>query len=119
MTFCLLMTSLYILSQMMRCNRTWNLFCLPVMSLNSPSAQRKKEVMFLSGPHTNYLYPTITLKGQKLQSVDKFTYFDGTLSRNVLINEEADARISKASTAIGRLRKKAVVRTTLLYGSKT
>ena len=41
----------------------------------------------------------------KLQTIDKFTYIGSTLSRNVLIDNEVDARIAKASTAFGRLHK--------------
>ena len=62
---------------------------------------KKMEVMFQPAPHTNYSDPTITVKGQKLQTVDKFTYLGSTMSRNVLIDDEADARIAKARTAFG------------------
>ena len=47
---------------------------------------------------------TITVKGQRLQVVDKFTYLGSTLSRVVHINDEVNARIAKASAAFGRLR---------------
>ena len=87
------------LAQKMRCSGTWTHFCLHAVPLDSPSAQRKRS------PHTNFLDPTIIVKGQKLQTVDKFTYIGSTLSRNVLIDDEVDARIAKASTAYGRLRK--------------
>ena len=97
---------------------------------------KKTEVMFQPTPHTNYSDPTITVKGQKLPTVDKFTYPGSTLSRNVLIDDEVDARIAKASTAFGRLHKnvwkrqglnlqtklevyKTVVMTTLLYACET
>jgi len=49
--------------------------------------------------------PNITVKGRKLETVDKFTYLGNTLSRNVLIDDEVDARIAKVSTAFGMLRK--------------
>ena len=61
--------------------------------------------MFQPAPLTNYSDPKITVKGQKLQTVDKFTYLGKTLSRNVFIDDKVDARIAKASTAFGRLRK--------------
>ena len=48
--------------------------------------------------------PTITVKGQRLQVVDKFTYLGSTLSRVVHIDDEVNARIAKASAAFGRLR---------------
>ena len=96
----------------------------------------KTEVIFQPAPHINYSDPTITVKGQKLQTVDKFTYLGSTLSRNVPIDDEVDARIAKASTAFGRLRKnvwerqglnlqtkmtvyEAVVMNTLLYACET
>ena len=68
--------------------------------------------------------------------VDKFTYLGSTLSRSVVIDDEINTRIAKASAAFGRLSKnvwdrrgittetklkvyKAVVLTTLLYGCET
>ena len=48
--------------------------------------------------------PTITVKGQRLQVVDKFSYLGSTLSKVVRIDDELNARISKASAAFGRLR---------------
>ena len=48
--------------------------------------------------------PTITVNGQKLQVVDKFTYLGSTLSRAVHIDNEVTARTAKASVAFGRLR---------------
>ena len=68
--------------------------------------------------------------------MDKFTYLGSTLSRNVLIDDEIAARLAKANSAVGRLRKSvwdcrgitvetkikaycAAVLTTLLYSSET
>ena len=45
----------------------------------------------------------ITVKGQRLQVVDKFTYLGSTLSRVVHIDDEVNARIAKASAAFGQL----------------
>ena len=39
------------------------------------------------------------MKGQRLQVVDKFTYLGSTLSRDVHIDDEVNARIAKASAA--------------------
>ena len=47
--------------------------------------------------------PTITVKGQRLQVVDKFTYLGSILSRVVHIDDEVNARTAKASVAFGRL----------------
>ena len=46
----------------------------------------------------------MTVKGLRLQVVDKFTYLGSTLSRLVHIDNEVIARIAKASAAFGRLR---------------
>ena len=51
-----------------------------------------------------YKEPTITVKGQRLQVVDKFTYLGITFSRLVHIDDEVNARIAKTSTSFGRLR---------------
>ena len=53
---------------------------------------------FHNGPNDltkPYKEPTITLKGQRLQVVDKFTYLENTLSRAVHIDDEVNARIAK------------------------
>ena len=47
-----------------------------------------------------YTEPTITVNGQKLQVVDKFTYLGSTLSRAVHIDDEVTARTAKASVAL-------------------
>ena len=68
--------------------------------------------------------------------VDKFTYLGSTLTRNVVIDVEVNARLAKASAAFGRLHKNvwnrrgitletkikvywAIILTTLLYGCKS
>ena len=66
----------------------------------SQSASKKTEVVYQPAPGKPYKEPTITVKGQRLQVVDKFTYLGSTLSRVVHIDDEVNARISKAS---GRL----------------
>ena len=87
-------------------------------------------------PGKPYSEPTITVNGQKLQVVYKFTYLGSTLSRAVHIDDEVTARTAKASVAFGRLRTnvwerngirldtklkvyKAVVLPTLLYACET
>ena len=42
---------------------------------------RKTEVVYQLAPGKPYKEPTITVKGQRLQVVDKFTYLGSTLSR--------------------------------------
>ena len=64
---------------------------------------KKTEVVYQPAPGKPYKEPTITVKGQRLQVVDKFTYLGSTLSGVVHI-DEVNARIAKASAAFGRLR---------------
>ena len=97
---------------------------------------KKTEVMYQPAPGKPYQEPHVTVKGQKLQAVDNFTYLGSTLSRAVNIDVEVNNRIAKASAAFGRLRENvwerrglslatklkvyhAVVLTTLLYASET
>ena len=97
---------------------------------------KKTEVMHQPAPGKTYIEPSITTNGQCLKSVDKFTYLGSTLSRNIVIDDEADARLAKANSAFGRLSTnvwnrwgitletkikvyRAAVLTTLLYGSET
>ena len=47
-----------------------------------------------------YKEPTITVKGQRLQVVDKFTYLESPLSRVVHIDDEVNARIAKADYVV-------------------
>ena len=56
---------------------------------------RIKKVVYQSTPGTPYKEPTITVRGQRLQVVDKFTYLGSTLSRVVHIDSEVNARIAK------------------------
>ena len=96
----------------------------------------KTEVMHQPAPGKTYTEPSISVNGQVLKAVDKFTYLGSTLSRAVHIDEEINSRIAKASSAFGRLRNnvwerrgislstklkvyRAVILTTLLYGSES
>ena len=80
--------------------------------------------------------PNISVNDQKLDAVDKFTYLGSTVSRNVVIDDEVDTRIAKASATFGRLQAKvwnrrgirlqtklkvyrAIVLPTLLYACET
>ena len=97
---------------------------------------KKTEVMHQPAPGKQYIEPNININGQRLNVVDKFTYLGSTLSRNVVIDDEINTRLAKASAAFGRLGQnvwdrrgittltkikvyKAVVLTTLLYGCET
>ena len=65
---------------------------------------KRTEVVYQLAPGKPYKEPTITVKGQRLQVVDKFTYLGSTLPRVVHIDDEVNARTAKASAAFGRLR---------------
>ena len=92
--------------------------------------------MHQPAPGKAYTQPNILTNGQRLKAVDKFTYLGSTLSRNVVIDDEIAARLAKANSAFGKLRKsvwdrrgitvetkikvyRTAVLTTLLYGSET
>ena len=64
---------------------------------------KKTEVVYQPEPGKPSKEPTITVKGQRLQVVDKFTYLGFTLSRVVHTDDEVNARIANASAAFGRL----------------
>ena len=97
---------------------------------------KKTEVMHQPAPGKPYTEPNVSVCGQRLNAVDKFTYLGSTLSRNVVIDDEVTARLAKASAAFGRLHKnvwdrrgitletklkvyRAIILTTLLYGCET
>ena len=65
---------------------------------------KKTEVVYQPAHGKPYKEPTITVKDQRLQVVDKYTYLGSTISTVVHINDEVNARIAKASAAFGRLR---------------
>ena len=48
---------------------------------------KKTKDIYQPSPGNPYTVPTITVKGQRLQVVGKFTYLRSTLSRGVHINE--------------------------------
>ena len=97
---------------------------------------KKTEVMYQPTPGIPYQEPNITVKGQRLQAMENFTYFGSTLSRSANIDAKVTNRIAKASSAFRRLKKsvwerqgishrtkvkvyRAVVLTTLLYSCET
>ena len=61
----------------------------------------KNEVVYQPGLGKPYKELVITVKGRRLQVVDKFTYLGSTLSRVVHIDDEVNARIAKAGAAFG------------------
>ena len=65
---------------------------------------KKTEVVHQSAPGKPHSEPTITVNGQKVQVVEKFTYLGSTLSRALHIDDEITTRSAKASVEFGRLR---------------
>ena len=113
-----------------------DLFSTACTNFGFTISTKKTEIMYQPAPGKQYQEPTVTVNGQKLAAVDKFTYLGSTPSRGVHIDDETDAKIAKDSVAFGRLRSsvwerkgvslatklsvyRAIVLTTLLYASET
>jgi len=119
---------------MQRCVDQFSLAC---DNFGLTISTKKTEVLFQSAPlDTSQVAPSITVHGNRLNVVDNFTYLGSTLSSTSRIDAEVAARISKASSAFGRLRKRvwnvagiktatklkvynAVVLPTLIYGAES
>uniref|UniRef100_A0A8C7Z6H7 Reverse transcriptase domain-containing protein n=1 Tax=Oryzias sinensis TaxID=183150 RepID=A0A8C7Z6H7_9TELE len=96
----------------------------------------KTEVMYQPAPRKPYVEPNIYVNGQRLNTVKKFTYLGSSLSHSVVIDDEINARIAKASATFGRLQSnvwnrrgislatklkvyRAIILPTLLYACET
>ena len=66
---------------------------------------KNTEVMCQPAPGKTYAEPNITSNRQWLNAVDKFTHLGSTLWRNIVIDDEVNARLAKASAAFSRLHK--------------
>ena len=64
---------------------------------------KNTEVVHQPAPGKVFTEPNITIYGQRLKEVNKFAYLVSTLWRNVIIDDEGDARLSKANSAFGTL----------------
>ena len=64
---------------------------------------KKTEVMHQPAPGKPYVEPNITIKRQRLKVVEKFTNIDSTLSEPILMDDEVNTRLTKASAVFGRL----------------
>ena len=67
---------------------------------------KKTEVMHQPAPRNMYHEPHTFVNDEPLKATNSFTYLGGTLSREDNIDVEVNDRLSKASSAFGRLRKK-------------
>uniref|UniRef100_A0A5F8G352 Reverse transcriptase domain-containing protein n=1 Tax=Monodelphis domestica TaxID=13616 RepID=A0A5F8G352_MONDO len=96
----------------------------------------KTEVLFQPAPGRPTNQPCITIDGTQLSNINTFKYLGSTIANDGSLNHEINARIQKASQALGRLRCKvlqhsgvstamklkvynAVVLSSLLYGCET
>ena len=104
MSSILLMTWQRVLQQKKRCKKVWIKYLIHVTAMISQSASKKTQVVYQPAPGKPYKEPIITMKGQRLQVVDKFTYLGSTLSGVVHIDDEVSTRIAKASAGFDRLR---------------
>ena len=90
--------------------------------------------MHQPAPGKPYVEPNITIKGQQLKVVEKFTYLGNTHSKSIVM-DDMNPRLSKVSAAFGQLNRnvwnrrgiwevakinvyRAIILTTLVYGSK-
>ena len=97
---------------------------------------KKTEVLHQPAPREAYHPPCINIGDTALRVSQQFTYLGCTISSDASIDREIDNRLSKANSSFGRLYKRvwqnrsiknktkilvyrAVVLTTLLYGSET
>ena len=64
---------------------------------------KKTEVLHQPAPGKPYVEPNITVNGQRLSAVNRFTYLGSTLSQNATIEDEVNVRITRASVTFGRL----------------
>ena len=63
---------------------------------------KKTEVMHQPAPGKPYLEPNITIKRQRLKVVEKFTYLGSTLSKSIVMDDEVNTWLAKASAAFDR-----------------
>ena len=63
----------------------------------------KIEVLHQPAPGKPYVEPNITVNGQRVNAVNRFTYLGSTMSQNATIDDEVNVRIAKASATFGRL----------------
>ena len=97
---------------------------------------KKTEVLHQPKPQEEYHPPHVPTGETELKSVKQFTYLGCSISSNAHIDSKIDNRLNKANCAFGRLHKRvwdnkhikcttkisvyrAVVLTTLLYGSES
>ena len=83
--------------------RSVNLFSSACTNFGLSINTKKTEVLHQPAPGRPYVEPNITVNGQRLNTVHRFTYLGSTLSQNVTIDDEVNVRIARASSTFGRL----------------
>ena len=103
MSSSLLMTWQRVLQQKKKCKKVWIKYLIHVTANDLTISIKNTEVVYQPAPGKPYKEPTITVKGQRLQVVDKFTYLGSTLSRAMHIDDEVNTRIAKATKLVQHL----------------
>jgi len=62
--------------------------------------------MFQSAGHSTAAQPVIKAGDTTINAVDRFCYLDSILSSDALVDGDISTRLSKASSAFGRLSKR-------------
>ena len=105
-------------------------------ALTINTQKKKTKVMHQPVSGKPYVEPNITIKGQRLKVVEKFTYLSSTLSKFIDMDKEVNTRQAKASAVFGWLNRhvwnrrgiseankvkvyRTVLLTIFLYGCKT
>ena len=66
---------------------------------------KNTEMMHQPAPGKLYIMLNITIKRHRLKVVRKFIYLSSTLSKSIVMDDEVNTRLAKASVAFGRLNK--------------
>ena len=80
-----------------------NLFSVACTNFGLTISTKKTEVLHQPISSSDQNKPSISVNGQKLSNVNRFTYLGSTLSQEVHIDDEINTRIARASSSFGRL----------------
>ena len=80
-----------------------NLFSAACTNFGLTISTKKTEVLHQPISSSDQNKPSISVNGQKLSNVNRFTYLGSTLSQEVHIDDEINTRIARASSSFGRL----------------
>ena len=81
--------------------RSVDKFSIACTNFGLTISKKKTEVLHQPAPGEPYVEPNITVNGQRLSAVNRFTYLGSTLSQNVTIDDEVNVRIARASATFG------------------